>query len=93
MKVREITLGILTKYKKMETLCEALDTCWDLYENGYVETELEQKVWEDLAESSALTLWAMYTYANNGLEGQDFECVFKEFVENIEEGYHGENNG
>lgn len=78
-----IVLEILTKYKNMETLCEALDTCWGLYEEGYVETKLEQRVWIALAESSALTLWAMYSYANNGLEGADFEYTFNEFVKKI----------
>lgn len=73
---KEMALKILRE-QSLEDLCERLDSCYDLYDLGYV-TALEQNVLTDMAGASALTLWAIWKYANTG--DVNYEYPFEEFV-------------
>lgn len=75
--VEDILRSILTS-RKLEDLCEYLDTCFDLYDLGYIDSMKEQEVLNALAESNAVQLWAIHRYANTG--DVNMEHTFYEYV-------------
>lgn len=79
--VKNYLMKILTKYNGLEGLCEALDSCFDLYDLGYIDSEVEQDVYEYLAETQAVNLWALYVYANR--DDRDYEYTFNFVAEEI----------
>ncbi|MNP71743.1 hypothetical protein D3C76_1681730 [compost metagenome] len=74
---KELALEILRRYEHMEDLCEMLDSCYDLHDLGYC-SAMEQNILTDMAQQSALTIWAIWNYANTG--NVNYEYPFDEFA-------------
>lgn len=83
--VEHFTLEILQRYESLELLCEALDSCYDLYDLGVIDSELMQECYNYLAETHAVNLWAVYRYAN--YQDPNYEYTFEVFVKEIKEGW------
>lgn len=80
--VEDIVLRVL-RGRTLAYLCEYLDSCWDLFDGGYITTTTEQLILEHMAEQKALQLWAIHRYANNG--DVNFQYPFNEFIKEMRE--------
>jgi hypothetical protein len=87
--IEDITRDILTS-KSLEDLCYYLDSCWDLYDLGYIDCRREQAILEDMAEETALCLWAIHQYANTGDVNKEY--TFNHYVKHLEEKLDGINS-
>ncbi|GAB6459392.1 hypothetical protein bcgnr5369_31300 [Bacillus cereus] len=54
---------ILRRYHSLESLCQSLDSCYDLHDLGYVDKETQNN-YEALATLSALELWSRWKEAH-----------------------------
>lgn len=77
----KILVNIINKYESLEDFFEALDTCADLYDLGYIESQSEQNIYDKLAELSALKLWAIYMYVKDG--SQNYFLSYEDFLSSI----------
>lgn len=78
-----LVLKLIKEHLSLEKLCETLDSCHDLYDLGYIDSKKEQVILDEMAELSALDLWAIHKYVHTG--NSDYEYPFNEFVNHIHE--------
>ncbi|MCF7625442.1 hypothetical protein CQ056_24120 [Peribacillus simplex] len=62
----------------LDKLCEYLDSCGDLYALGYIDSEREQEILDEMLKLSALNLWAIHKYVNTN--DVNYEYPFEWFL-------------
>lgn len=79
----KILISIINKYDSLEEFCESLDSCSDLYDLGYIDSEEEQIIYNRLSKEGALRLWAIYMHVKEGSSSASYYLTYEDFLSTI----------